>query len=372
VRPWLLALILAAVLPCVFGSPGARGQDLKSHEEELIKLTESSMKYCVKVEVLRRRWPQVGAGRDESSPRDDRLDEELTLSGILLDSDGHVATLSQALFNARRVSASVFDGTTETFYKARVVGTNPEGCIGVIRLEAEAPFSTPILAGPEKIKPGAFVIGLGFPFDLGPCPSVAIGVVSATQRRFTAGTVTYDDLIETSFLLRPGESGGPLLNSRGEIVGLMLTSYNGRKPLRPTLTTLTRNAAGISLAVPVSTVTREVEKILDQRALAGAVSEDEQAPWIGIEAEDIQDPALRNQLKLQEGGVMICQIYAGQPAAKAGIQKHDILVEWKDERVKGLDHLHKLFTGAGIGDEVKLILLRNGKEIHKVIIIGKN
>jgi serine protease Do len=131
-------------------------------------------------------------------------------------------------------------------------------------------------------------------------------------------------------------------------------------------------AAGITLAVPVSTVTREVEKILDNRALAGALPDSEPAPWMGFVAEDIDDKPLRSQLKIEEGGVLICQIYAGQPAAKAGIQKHDVLVKFQGEPVEGLDHLQTLFTKAAIGQEVKLVLLRNGKEIEKVVVIGKH
>ena len=360
--------VVATALFC--GLPAARGQDLRAIEENLTTIADSVIPFCVKVKVVRLKGTVVTQTSGGTAAR--LIHNEVSLSGILLDSDGHVATLGETLSGARRVSASIFDGKEEHIYKAEVIGVSTTSNVGLIRLESDLPFKTPVLADSDLLRPGSFVIGIGYPFDLGPGPSVSVGIVSALHRNFRDKIATHDNLLETSFLIRPGETGGPLVNSSGEIAGALLTTFNGNRTAGA-LPGSSRQyrGAGITLAIPMNTLALEVEKILDKRGGVASVSESEKTPWLGIVAEE-PDELLRKQVKLEEGGVIIFQVYAGQAAAKAGIRRHDILVRWNGELIKDFGHFNKLIGEAGIGKGVELVVIRNGNKIEKEIVIGKN
>lgn len=355
-------------------------QSLGDFEKELITLSDSSKKYCVRIEVVRQRGRTVtlikpGPG-DTGQKRviEGEIRERTALSGVLLDSKGHVATLGNVLQGACRVTASICDSSGERNYKAEVVGFDPRSNIGVIRLEREEPFPAAVLGDSDSLKPGSFAMGLGFPFDLGPAPSVSVGIVSATQRDFIAGTVAYPGLIEASFPLIRGEQGGMLVNSSGEIVGLLFTSFRGlgQPGCRGGVGAGLSHCTGLTLAIPINTVRREVEKIIDKQRDAKPVSELEPSPWIGLVAEEIKDSVLRHQLGLSEGGVMVVFVYPGQSASKAGIERHDILVEWNGSKIADLDKLAELVNKTGIAKKATLKLIRSGAEIEKQIVIGRH
>lgn len=354
-----LACALVAALTAL-SVESARGQSLKTIEDELVAISKSSMPFCARISVVRRLDTTVITKFGVGNQKDLVLEQEVTLSGMLLDDRGHVVTLGEALDGATRVSVGIFDGAEEQLFRARVVGFEPQSNIGVIKLDSESRFSAPLLADSDMVKPGSFVIGLGYPFNLGPSPSVSFGNVSAIGRDFSSGRVRYKDLIETSFIIKPGETGGPLVNSSGEITGLLLTSYGGS---RTGQIGLMSSQSGISLVIPMNTVRREVEKILDKQAEDRVVEESDSKPWLGFVAEDIEDAALRNQLKLHKGGVLIWHVYKGQPAANAGVKRHDILTRVNNQYVQDLDHLKVLLDGVGHGEKIDLVLIRNGQTV---------
>ena len=300
------------------------------------------------------------------------IHERTALSGVLLDADGHVATLGHVLNGATRVTAAIMDSSGERIYQAVVVGFDLKSNIGVIRLAREEPFPAPVLGDSDRLKAGAFAMGLGFPFDLGPAPSVSLGNVSATKRDFISGQVTYLGLIETSFPMIRGEQGGMLVNSSGEIIGMLFTSFCGmvRPGYQSGMGSGMMHCTGLTLAIPVNVVRREVEKIIDKQPGIKSVSQLKPSPWIGLIAEEINDTVLRHQLGI-EGGVMVVFVYPGQSASKAGIERNDILVEWNGSKVENLDALAKLVNETGIEKKANLKLIRGGAEIEKQIVIGK-
>ena len=357
-------LVFAAALAgvCALHAQSA-AQGLEAFEDELTAIAETATPYCVKVVVTRQLTTISRRAGDETNIVR-KFESDVSLSGLLLDAEGHVVTLGETLKNPIRVSASLFDGEEEKVFKASVVGFEPKCNLGVIRLESEEAFDAPVLADSDRLKPVSLAVGLGFPFDLGPGPSVSIGHVCARKRQFTAGAARYDDLIEVSFPIRPGETGGVLLDSAGEVSGLLLTSYNGSRPQFP--------ASGISLAIPINELKVEARKIIDMRTLASAAPEKKPTPWLGFVAGEVDDPILREKVELQKGGVIILQVHVDQPAAKAGIEKDDILVRWNGQNVVSLEHLRELFKGTGVGESVNVILLRKGKQIEKQLVVGGN
>jgi len=355
----------------VFGQRLCFGQGLQAFEKQVTVLAESSMRYCVKIQVVHNRLPQKQPRR-QGPLRIEWNPDETILSGILLDQEGHVATLGDALRHTRRISATIFDGERERVFKARIIGWDADTNIGVVRLESEVPLPSPILGNSDLLKPGSLVLGLGFSFDLRPSPSVMVGFVSATGRMFKESRARYRNLIETPFLLNPGGQGGPLINSSGEIVGLLLTSYGGGQWGELNQPFQRRVPVGISLSIPMNMLKKVVEEILDKRELPEGVSDAEPGPWLGIVAEEIDDKVLRDQLGLRQGGVMICHVYPGQPAARAGVEIHDILVRWKGDAVQGFDDLRERIAGAQIGESVAIVLIRKGKTIETTIVVGQN
>jgi len=367
------ALVAAFILLSGPVAQAIQAQSFGEFEEELVSLARASSPFCVRIEVVRRESCEIELLSKDGVKRLTLCEKQTVLSGILLDAEGHVATLGEALKGARRVSASLCDEEGEHLYKARVIGIDPTSDMGVIKLESDKLFNAPVLGDPGRLAAGSFVIGLGFPYELRPNPSLSLGIVSALQRDFTSGSRRYRNLIETSFQLKPGESGGPLFNSAGEVVGLLLTSYPGFEQHRSDPRGAYRSIPlGVTLAVPINVVRDEVESILERKGVAKAGPKGSPTPWLGLVAEEISDPVLRDQLKVGKAGVMVRFVYPGQPASRAGLRKYDILLKWDKTAIHGIDQLKKLVSETGIGGTIDVILIRNGAEVKKKIVVGQN
>jgi serine protease Do len=350
-------------------------------EDEFKRIAQQARSCCMHVEVSRS-MEATGFRRQDgetvAEPRSFALHN--SLSGILLDNQGHVATLGEALKGADRIWVSRYDGKVVERFKADVVGFNLDSNVGLLRIREHLPTDALPIGDSDLLEQGSMVFSLGYTYNLGPSPSFSVGLVNATDRPFkfknTEGGQTR--LIQTSLSIHPGETGGPMINGAGEVVGLMLTAYSpsfGAPSARGGLGGLIQRSRGFTLVMPINRVMKEVEWILAEQAKqddeADVSMEVGEHPWLGLTAGDISDLALRKQLQIPEGGVLVSYIFPGDPAARAGIMENDVLMSWNDVAIKGIDHLKKLVDKTRLGDQVKLIVIRKGESLKLDLHVGK-
>jgi S1-C subfamily serine protease len=271
-----------------------------------------------------------------------------TGSAVVVPGDGVLVTNAHVVADARRGRADFLDGVQAS---VRVVGSDPLSDLAVLRAERAADLPPPVRLGDaDKLVVGQLVVAVGNP--LGLAGSVTAGVVSALGRSLPtrsgrAGRVV-EDVIQTDAALNPGNAGGPLVHSRGEVVGINTAIISG--------------AQGICFAVPVSTA----QLVIPQLIAEGRV----RRGWIGVSGQSIQLSRRRVQLNhlAAPGAVLITEVTAGSPADDAGLRPRDIIVGFADSLVTRIDDLQRLLTRERIDRATTITVLRDGAQITRWIM----
>ena len=256
-------------------------------------------------------------------------------SGFIFTPDGFLLTNSHVVEGARSVRASFPDGSS---YPAEVVGIDPDTDLAVLRVDA--PTLVPARLGDSaRLRPGQVVIAIGNP--LGFASTVTSGVVSGLGRtmRSKSGRLI-DSVIQTDAALNPGNSGGPLVDSRGDVVGVN--------------TAIIAGAQGISFAVPVSTAHLVIPQLIrDGRVRRG---------WIGVSGQTIQLSRRRVQLShlTAAGAVLVTDVAPRSPAERAGLRQRDIILAFGGADVQSVDELQRLLSHEVVNRKVEITVLRSG------------
>ena len=249
-------------------------------------------------------------------------------SGFVIDSDGHIVTNDHVVENADSVSVRFWNGDT---YSASVVGTDPSTDLAVIKVDAPASMLHPIeLANSSAVQVGDGVVAIGSPFGLE--ETVTTGIVSALHRQMTSpNNFTIDDSIQTDAAINHGNSGGPLLNTQGKVIGItsQIESDSGGND-------------GVGFAVPSNTVRTIADKLI-------ATGKVEHA-YLGVSL----DPS-------SSGGAGLESVKSGAPAARAGLQHGDKIISFGGKKITSEDALRFAVDAKKPGDVVSVTFLRNGK-----------
>jgi S1-C subfamily serine protease len=259
-----------------------------------------------------------------------------TGSGVIVAPDGLVLTNSHVVGGLTQVTVATVDGRNLT---ARVVGDDPDTDLALVRIDAPVTLPAAALGNSKLLKRGQLVIAIGNP--LGFESTVTTGVVSALGRSLRARSGRLiDDVIQTDAALNPGNSGGPLVSSRGEVVGINTAVILG--------------AQGICFAVAANTA----NFVLGELVRHGRV----RRAYIGIAAQQIAIPRrLRHAAGLsQESAVLAASVETGSPADRAGVKARDIILSLDGTAITGGDDLIRVLAGDKIGRTVEIEILRNG------------
>jgi S1-C subfamily serine protease len=281
---------------------------------------------------------QVEVGRDVEGRS--RAEDEMqgTGSGLLFTPDGFLATNSHVVHGAGRIAITLSDGRS---FNGQLVGDDPHTDLAVVRVQAtNLPMAG--FGDSAQLRQGQLVVAIGNP--LGFQTTVTSGIVSAVGRSLrTLSRRLIENIIQTDAPLNPGNSGGPLVNSRGEVIGIN--------------TAVIMPAQGICFAIPSNTVKWVVPRLIrDGLVVRG---------FLGLQGQDRPIPRYltRSQRLSINRGVLVIAVEPQSPAEYAGLQRGDIIIALGDVSVPGVDRLHRLLGEDVIGRDVPLTILRDEKKV---------
>lgn len=289
----------------------------------------------VSVDVRKR-----GAGRDRRPPA-----QAGTGSGFVFAADGLILTNSHVVEDAAEIDVMLPDGRE---HRADLVGQDPDTDVAVLKISASE-LTGVSLGQSQTLRPGQLVVAIGNPYGFQ--HSVTAGVVSALGRTLRARSGRLiDQVIQTDAALNPGNSGGPLVNSAGQVIGVN--------------TAIIAGGQGLSFAVPISTVVSVLPALLrDGRVRRG---------YLGVAGQDV--PLLRRVTrfhKLTQGtGVLVISLEQDGPAKVAGLRDGDVIVSLDGVPIPGLDELHRTLTEDRIGTFATIGLLRDQQRLDVIVRIG--
>jgi S1-C subfamily serine protease len=268
-------------------------------------------------------------------------------SGFVFTPDGLVLTNSHVVHEASRIELSLPDGRR---FPAHLVGEDPGTDLAVVRIDAPQ-LSAARLGDSQKLRVGQLAIAIGNPYGFQ--YTVTAGVVSALGRslRSYSGRMI-DDVIQTDASLNPGNSGGPLVSSSGEVIGVNTATIMG--------------AQGLCFAIGINTAKFVASRLLQQGRIRRA--------YIGVEAQTV--PLHRRLVRFYDlprpTGVIVLSVSKQSPAARTGLREGDLIVAFGGQPVAGVDDLHRLLTDAQVGVKNFITVLRRTERLELAVVPGES
>jgi Do/DeqQ family serine protease len=267
-------------------------------------------------------------------------------SGVIVSPEGFVLTNNHVIEAADAIQVALADGRT---LDAKVIGTDPETDLAVVKVETQEHLPAITLASDEELHVGDVVLAIGNPFGVG--QTVTMGIVSAVGRT-GLGINTFENFIQTDAAINQGNSGGALVDTAGNLVGV-----------NSAILSRTGGSIGIGFAIPVSTARQVMEQII----ASGSVTRG----FIGVEAQEIT-PELVDSFKLPAStGALIAGVQKGGPAEKAGVRPGDVLIAVAGKSVADPQGMLNVVASLRPGTKVPLRLRRESRDLELEVEIAK-
>jgi serine protease Do len=268
-------------------------------------------------------------------------------SGYIISPDGYVLTNDHVAGNATKITVTLTDGSTVS---AKLIGSDPVSDVALLKID-RSNLNYVNLGNSDNAIIGEWVVALGNPFglfEINDKPTVTVGVISATNMKVTAeGNRAYKDMIQTDASINAGNSGGPLVNADGDVIGMNTIIYTGGQ--------YNTGSIGVGFAISIN----RVKQITEELRSKGKI---ERNPNVGFRVQGI-DERLSNYYNLKStDGVIVTQILKGGIADNAGLRTEDIIVEANGERIKSDQDLILIVNDLRAGENLRLKILRSGSE----------
>ena len=265
-------------------------------------------------------------------------------SGFIISKDGMVITNNHVIKGADDIFVKV-NGNKD--YKAELLGADPLSDIAVLKINANDNFVPVNFGDSDKSRIGDWVIAIGNPFGLG--GTVTTGIISARNR--SIGLSRYEDYIQTDASINQGNSGGPLFNLNGEVIGIN-TAILGQS-----------GSIGIGFAIP----SNSAEKVIDQLIEFGETKRG----WLGVRIQ-VVTKEIADSLKLDEPrGALVASVASGSPSDKGGIKDGDVILEFDGKKINEMKELPKIVAETKVGKNVNVKVWRNNRILNKSILLGR-
>jgi serine protease Do len=346
--PLLRALAAAFVAIALIGAPGGPvvAQPVASFADLAEKLSPSVVNIATAqtVEQPQRNGPRVPEGspfedlfRDffgDGEPRGRRTVQSLG-SGFVISPEGYIVTNNHVIEDADEISVNFSDGSS---LDATIVGTDKKTDIALLKVEPASPLPFVNFGDSDAIRVGDWVLAIGNPFGLG--GSVSAGIVSARNRDINAGP--YDDFIQTDAAINRGNSGGPLFNMAGDVIGV-----------NSAIISPTGGSIGIGFAVPANLAKGVVEQLREYGVTRRG--------WLGVHIQTVNDE-MAEALGMEETtGALVAKVSPGGPAEAAGIEPGDVIIKFDGRDVVEMRDLPRMVAETPVDKAVRVVVFRKGK-----------
>jgi serine protease Do len=285
--------------------------------------------------------------RGQGDPKAERSPRRVNSlgSGFVIDPEGIVVTNNHVIADADEISVVFNDGSK---LKAELIGKDSKTDLAVLRVKPEKPLKAVKFGDSDKIRLGEWVVAIGNPFSLG--GSVTAGIVSARNRDINSGP--YDNYIQTDAAINRGNSGGPLFNLDGEVVGVntAIISPSG-------------GSIGIGFAVPAKTAVAVIDQLREFKEVRRG--------WLGVRIQQVTDDIAESLGIKPARGALVAGIDDKGPAKPAGIEPGDVIIKFDGKDIKEMRDLPKIVGDTPVGKDVPVVVIRKGKEEQKTVRLGR-
>ncbi len=267
-------------------------------------------------------------------------------SGFVIDPSGLVVTNNHVIEGADEIIINFTDGTKLKVTK--ILGHDPKTDLALLKVEPKKPLKAVTFGDSGKMRVGDWVMAIGNPFGLG--GSVTVGIISATKRDINAGP--YDDFLQTDAAINRGNSGGPLFDMDGHVIGV-----------NTAIISPTGGSIGIGFAVPSNSAVQ----VIDQLKQYGET----RRGWLGVQVQNVTEE-IATGLGLQEPkGALVAKVSPDSPAAAAGLQPSDVILTFDGQPIENMRSLPRAVAATSIGKSVAVELLRKGQHLDLTVTVGR-
>ncbi|MDH5714356.1 MAG: Do family serine endopeptidase [Candidatus Aminicenantes bacterium] len=254
-------------------------------------------------------------------------------SGIVISKDGYILTNHHVVRNADQIKVKLSD---DKEFKAKLIGSDQLRDIALIKIDAERDLSVAILGDSDKVRVGEWVMAIGNPVALD--HTATVGVISAKGRTLGAENVAFFNYLQTDAAINEGNSGGPLINLKGEVIGIN--------------TLIVAMRENLGFAIPINMAKKILPDLMKGKVTYG---------YLGITPQELT-PELAEMMKLPSTeGTLVGDVQEGTPAAEAGLQKGDVITEFDGKKVDSRNALYNIVAETSPGKKVKIKIIRQGK-----------
>jgi len=288
-------------------------------------------------------FPEFNAPQDQPESPESQEKRPLGIgSGFIISSDGFVVTNHHVIDSADEIIVTLTDGTE---YVAEVKGSDPKTDVALLKLEGAKGLPFVVWGDDEKSRVGDWVLAIGNPFGLG--GSASTGIISARGRDINSGP--YDDFIQVDAAINRGNSGGPLFNTQGQVIGINTAIYSPNG-----------GSVGIGFSIPANLAKNIISQLEDSGQVERA--------WIGVAIQPLDDDLAEGFGRDNKRGALISSVQPDAPADKAGLQAGDIILSYDGEEIKEMRDLPKTVAQSSVGEKHKVEIWRdNRKKIINIV-----
>jgi serine protease Do len=266
-------------------------------------------------------------------------------SGFIIKDNGTVITNNHVIANAEDILVRVGDKE----YEAKVVGADPYMDIAVLKMKTNEKFTTVKFGDSDKARVGDWAVAIGNPFGLG--GTVTAGIISARNRDINL--TRYDDFIQTDASINQGNSGGPLFNLEGEVIGINTAIIAPGQS----------GSIGIGFAIPANAASNVIDQLIEFG--------ETKRGWLGVRIQEVTKEIAEVEKLKKPAGALVASVGQNSPADKAGIKAGDIILEFDGKKIDTMRTLPKVVANTKVGKSVQLKIWRNKKSISKRLILGR-
>ncbi len=281
----------------------------------------------------------------ESKPHYKKM--EGTGSGVIIDPKGYVLTNYHVIKGADEIKVTLADGKS---YMGKVIGKDPRTDLAVVRISSKKEFHYLSLGNSDNIRIGDWAVAIGSPFGLE--QTVTVGIISAKRQSLNIEGKNFREMIQTDASINRGNSGGPLLNIKGEVIGINTAIYAP-----------TGVFAGIGFAIPIN----KAKEILDDLIEKGKVVRG----WLGIGIEEVDDVMAKHFGLSGKEGALVNRVMKGSAADEGGLERGDVIIEFDGKNIKNSLALQDIVAKTQPGKMVKVTVIRNGEHKKLTMELGE-